>query len=170
MIRYVFAEDDVVAIKNAKLADPQAIGEALAAIATNAGGALTAPAVVDAARDPTSPLHLHFEWSDVIAAEKFRQDQAREIIRCIRVEDVDSEQPPRAFLSVAGRGGTSYRTLGDVKSSRDLQEVILAAAQRDLDAMERRYRQLEDVCVHLRLAKEAVVQRRRRRTESRAAA
>lgn len=167
MIKYVF-KDDPLPIKNAKDADPQTIGEALAAIATTAGGDLTPKAVVEAARDPRHTLHAHFDWDDASAAEKFRQDQARAIIRCIRIDD-DQEEPARAFLSVTGRGGVSYRTLGDVKSSSDLQLAVLKAAERELDAFERRYRELEDVCALVRSAR-STVRRRREKVETRSAA
>lgn len=168
MIRYVF-KDDPVAFKGAKNADPQKIGEELARLATNAGGDLTPKAVVEAARDPKNLLHPHFEWDDAIAADRYRQDQAREIIRCIRVEDDETEQPERAFLSVAGKGGTSYRTLQDVRSSIDLQKAVLSAAERDLDAFERRYRDMIDVCDLVRSARERV-KARRNKIETRAAA
>lgn len=48
-------------------------------------GRLTASAVVDAARDEESPLHARFEWNDGVAAERWRLEQARELIRGVRV-------------------------------------------------------------------------------------
>lgn len=165
MIKYTFS-DEIVTIKNAKDADPQVIGEALATLSTKAGGPLTPQAVVAFAADPKSPLHRHFEWDDKIAADKFRQDQAREMIRLIRIDD-RTDDPPRAFLSVADRGGVAYRTLGDVQSSLDLQRAVLAAAERDLDAFEKRYRELSDICNLVREAK-TQVRRRRHNLESRA--
>ncbi|MFO0271514.1 MAG: hypothetical protein ACK53W_13385 [Gemmatimonadota bacterium] len=44
-------------------------------------GRIVPAEVVDAARDPTSPLHGHFEWDDTVAAERHRLDQARQLIR-----------------------------------------------------------------------------------------
>lgn len=49
------------------------------------GGTLTPQAVVAAAKDPTNPLHNYFEWRDDIAAEAFRIDQARTLIRSVKV-------------------------------------------------------------------------------------
>lgn len=48
-------------------------------------GRLTANDVVEAARDPRSPLHEHFEWDDDAAAEAWRIEQARRLIRTVRL-------------------------------------------------------------------------------------
>lgn len=165
MVQYVF-RDEPLTIKAAKKAKPQVIGDALSAIATANGGRLTPVAVVDSARDPSHPLHVHFEWDDAKAAESFRLEQAREIIRVVRVED-DEREPPRAFLSVSeGRAGTSYRTLGDVMDSAELQNIVLAQAERDLVAFQRRYAQLVDVCDIVAKARDAVAKRRGRATSA----
>jgi len=50
----------------------------------DADGTVTATRVVDAARDIDHPFHSRFEWDDTIASEKFRQQQARTLIRSIR--------------------------------------------------------------------------------------
>lgn len=44
-------------------------------------GRLTPQKVVDAARDPDSPLHAEFIWDDAVAAEKHRLDKARRLLR-----------------------------------------------------------------------------------------
>ena len=48
-------------------------------------GRLTPDQVVEAARNPRSPLHGRFEWDDSAAAAKWRIEQARELIRTIKV-------------------------------------------------------------------------------------
>lgn len=159
MVEYVF-RDGPVTIKNAKKADPQKIGAALAKITEQQKGRLTPPAVVDAARDNRHPLHKFFEWDDAIAAESFRLDQARTLIRSIRLVGEDDIEAPPAFLSVADKGGTSYRTYAEVMDSADLQNTVLAAAERDLAAFEKRYRQLADICEVIRDAREKIAARR----------
>src|SRR5215475_4546630 len=98
VIRYQFKEAPLV-IKNAKNANPQKIGEALAKIAEQDGG-LTPAATVNAARPERHVLHKHFEWDNDIAAELFREDQARGLIRCIRIVDETDDTPKMAFLSI----------------------------------------------------------------------
>lgn len=61
-----------------------AIAARLAKIAAEAGG-LTADRVLMDAKRPNSPLHSEFEWDDSIAADQFRVEQARALIRSVRV-------------------------------------------------------------------------------------
>ena len=49
-------------------------------------GRLTPEAVVEAARSEDDPMHSYFEWDDAKAGEKYRVDQARTLIRSVRVE------------------------------------------------------------------------------------
>ena len=167
MIRYIFREEPV-AILNAKKADPQKIGQALAKVAEEGGGRLTPPAVVAAARSPKSALHKHFLWDDAKAAEAYRLDQARAMIGVIRIDD-ESDEPKRAFLSVKDPDGVSYRTAAEVAGSLDLQLAVLRQAEKDLDAWTKRYRQLTDICEDVSAAREKV-RSRRERAESRASA
>jgi len=166
MIRYSF-KDDPLTLKNAKKADPQAIGEALEKITVAGGGRLTPTAVVEAARNTRNPLHRHFEWDDAEAAASYRLDQARQIIRVIRVEDDDSVSPARAFVNIVDKVGAAYRRLEDIKNSADLQALVLQQAERDLKSFETRYRELGEICEIVRDAREAIAERRRKTTESR---
>ncbi len=159
MIKYTFRDDGPVAIKNAAKANPQKIGEELARVAKANSGHLTPKAVVETAKNPRSSLHKLFEWDDAKAADSWRLEQAREIVRVIRISEDDAE-PVRAFLSIGDKAGTSYRTASDVSASRDLQLAVLRQAERDLEAFERRYRDLEDICESVRLTRERVTQRR----------
>lgn len=162
MIKYVFKEDKVLSIKGADKADPQRIGEALEAISAKAGGHLTPPDIVETARNPRHVLHKHFEWDDQVAAESYRLDQARSLVQCIHVEAGETESGvARAYLSVREKDGTSYRSIGDVLQSADLQAKVLAAAERDLLSFESRYRSLSDICHLIRQAREQVQERRK---------
>lgn len=59
---------------------------ALLTLAEAHGGRLTPEAVVEAASDPDSPLHSAFTWDDAEAAHQHRLDQARFLIRRVRVD------------------------------------------------------------------------------------
>ena len=52
----------------------------------NQYGQLAPEVVVDAAKDTDSPLHNYFEWSDDVAGHAYRLDQARQLIRSVKVE------------------------------------------------------------------------------------
>lgn len=156
MIRYAFREP--LTIKGAKNADPQIIGKALDAIEQERGGRITPKAVVETAKDEANPLHPFFEWDDAKAAEAYRLDQARVIIRSIQVKDEEGDQHP-AYFSVNEKGGQSYRSYSDVMSSRDLQLAVLRSAKRDLDAWENRYRELVEICELIRPASRRLSER-----------
>ncbi len=167
MIKYVFADDEPLRIKAAKDADAQTIGEELARIGAQHEGRLKPDDVVSAARAPDNPLHRHFEWNDEAAAEAYRLDQARSIIRVVRVADVDDE-PKRAYVSISDKAGTAYRAIGEVRTSVDLQARLLAQAEKDLEAMEKRYRSISMICEGVKELREKL--KRKAEKESRPAA
>jgi chorismate mutase len=59
-------------------------------IRTANGGILEAEDVLSAASNPKSPLHPMFEWDDRTAAHNYRLDQARELIRSVHIETVNT--------------------------------------------------------------------------------
>lgn len=67
-------------------------------------GAVTPPAVVEAARPKGSPLHGEFEWSNAEAARLYREEQARHLMRSLVVvykkPDGTKTEPVRAFVKV----------------------------------------------------------------------
>lgn len=65
--------------------EQKAIEEALTEIAESNDGRLTADAVVAAAAKKDSVLHALFEWDSKKAAHQYRLDQARSLIRSVRV-------------------------------------------------------------------------------------
>lgn len=123
------------------------VREALLAL-YEARGVLVPAAVVDAARDEASPLHSCFEWDDGVAAERHREDQARSLIRRVRVTFVsEAAQPPRVvqvrqFENVPGSGG--YLSIEDVGRRPDLRDEVLAQARQDFLALRLRYQMLAE--------------------------
>lgn len=70
--------------------DPDLAGQALAEIEAKSGN-LTAFNVVDAARPKRSPLHGAFEWDNTVAAESWRLEQARSMIKSIEIVTIDDQ-------------------------------------------------------------------------------
>lgn len=62
------------------------IERALARLCSEGGGRLTPEAVVKEAEDPSSPLHGEFVWDNTEAARLYRLQQARQLIRVVKVE------------------------------------------------------------------------------------
>ncbi|MEY8313484.1 hypothetical protein AALA61_16315 [Oscillospiraceae bacterium 42-9] len=81
----------------------QAAGEYLETL-EQAHGEITPKIVLDSARLESSLLHPCFEWNDGVAAEKYRETQARFLIRNLVVKVEQADSPPqavRAYVNVA---------------------------------------------------------------------
>jgi hypothetical protein len=118
------------------------IATELARIAAESDGQLIPARVVDAARDPASPLHDKFEWDDSKAAEAHRLNQARTLIRSVKMV-VETNQriiTAPAFVrdpTHAARDGGYVHTLS-LRSDEDLaREAVIAEFQRASAALKR---------------------------------
>lgn len=114
----------------------------------DAHNVLTPSLVVNTARDPEHPLHSRFEWDDAVAGERWRQAQAHELIRSVRVvykkaEGKESAQSVRAFHAVQSPNGFVYEPVEKVTADPLLAQMVL----RD---MEREWKQLKDRYGHFR--------------------
>lgn len=126
-----------------------------------AHGELTPTAVVDAARPPDAPLHPEFEWDDHEAAEQWRKEQARHLIAHIVVTYAHEDKSPlqvRAYSSISDIDGRVYVRTDAAMSEEDARTRLLATALRELDAMRKRYRDLNELA-SIFLAAEEVKQR-----------
>lgn len=146
-------------------ADAQPVGEELERLQRRNGERLTARIVVDAARSEESPLHAAFEWDDVRAAERYREDQARHVLACIRIvdtwaEDGSVEKTMRAFVNLTETVGTdeqrAYIPIARVLSDRDLLAQALARAASELRSFEDRYASFEVIAASARMAREQI--------------
>lgn len=120
------------------------VSDELAAIASSNGGVLLPAKVVEFARNPETALHAKFDWNDSEAAEKWRLEQARQVIRLNVVVIPNHNAPVRAYVSLTpdreGEGG--YRRLVDIISRDDLAAQMLADALADLRSVKRKYEAL----------------------------
>lgn len=108
-------------------------------------GCLEPSAVVEESRPQGAPLHAAFEWDDAVAAEKYREMQAGDIIRAVvAVEPGKKEKSAvRAFVHVQ----ETYRPMALVVQSRDMMQELQDSALRELQAFQRKYRELQRVGV-----------------------
>lgn len=103
------------------------IEEVLTHIAATNGGVLTPDDVVEAARDPASPLHERFEWDDSKAAHAHRIYQARKVIASVRVIVRESERVmvvPQ-FVSTSTFGQSRYEHIDAVRENKDASMRVL---------------------------------------------
>jgi hypothetical protein len=88
-------------------------------------GELTPDIVVDAARDEHAVLHPAFEWDDEIAAQNFRKQQARHLLRGVCIVRDEGEPIPMHFHIVTDDGG-KYESVERIQNDPDLYEAALA--------------------------------------------
>jgi hypothetical protein len=105
-------------------------------------GKLIPDQVVSEAADPSSPLHDRFEWDDAIAGHQHRKEQARALIRKVRLV-VNQNPPVRAFVHVRSTG--SYLPIREAMTVVDYREQVLEQFQRDADRFAQRWANIQIV-------------------------
>lgn len=110
-------------------------------------GLLKPEVVVEAARPASSPLHGSFEWDDGEAAEMWRIEQARHLIRVYVTVVEGSSTESRAFVALSSdrASGGGYRAIVSVLHDEDLRNVLLADALRDMKTFRERYAALNEM-------------------------
>lgn len=109
-------------------------------------GELTPQDVVTDARNSNSPLHPFFEWDDGAAAEHYRLQQARGLIRSVVAIYVQEDRPAtrvRAYVHVPEKGAPHYRDTAQAMSAKKTRDLVLQRAWRELQAWRTRYRDLK---------------------------
>lgn len=120
-------------------ADAQEAGEVLNRLELE--GRLSAKGLLDESRPENAPLHKEFEWNDGVAAENWREHQARHIIGSILVIPEKSE-PVRGFFKIE-RSGNRYESIQTILESRDKTNLLLEEAFKELSRIEMKYKTLD---------------------------
>ena len=123
------------------------VQRALAAL-ENDDGVITPEAVVAAAAPPDSALHGYFTWDDAKAAHAHRLDQARTLIRSVKVEFRIDRKVVRSVAYVrdpqADAGEQGYRSVAELRRVPDEARNAVVAAFAAAAAHLRRARELAD--------------------------
>lgn len=112
-------------------------------------GSLTPKMVVEEARPTSHPLHTHFEWDDSIAGEKYREHQASELIRSVKIKYVrrDKEQTEdvRLFVSVRDpEGGYAYHPVDVIAEDPLLSQIVLRDIEREWVQLRNKYGHIKE--------------------------
>ena len=106
-------------------------------------GKLTPVLVVDEARDESSPLHHHFDWDNDDAAESWRKEQARLLIKSVRItyEVGGKDHSVRAFHAIRQEhlNEPVYEPSEVVATDPMLREIVLRQMERDWESLHARY-------------------------------
>lgn len=130
--------------------DAERAGRVIQDIQGHAGGACAPKALVDAAKSPKSPIHHLFEWNDGVAAERYRLEQARWVIRSVRIEYQSADQKTvsvRPFIAVSEPGESQKVYVGIDRAMQDetYRLEVVEQALADLHSFYRRYTQFKEL-------------------------
>lgn len=126
----------------------QLVGEALADIETR-DGRVTPTVVVDNARPVDAPLHKAFDWNDETAAENWRLEQARHLIRAVAVRQIGDHSPPepvRAFVSIiTDDDDREYLSTVTVMGDAEKRARFIARALEEIETWRRRHEAFDEL-------------------------
>ena len=111
--------------------------------------------VVDAARDPSSPLHDEFEWDDDAAAEAYRLAQAGALVRRVLATIIKRDPKTKRLTATVTRQYQSrpsqrhrdggYETLQDILSDEDKRAELIGRVLREMRSYRKRYEELVEL-------------------------
>lgn len=107
-------------------------------------GTLEAADVVDESRPEEAVLHPCFEWRDPVAAELWREHQARGIINCIiTVKETESggTTPVRAFFHVSD----GYAPVDVILETPDKRTELEQFALREMKVFQEKFRTITEL-------------------------
>jgi len=130
----------------------QEYGEELQRIAEKNGGSLKPEVVVEEARDKNSVLHDYFQWDNKKAGERWRIFQARQLINHIEyvIEYEEQEKTVPLFISIVRQDADEkprreYVSIDVVAKDKDLYELTLQEALKELMAWQMKYQNLKEL-------------------------
>lgn len=125
--------------------DAQTAGEELARIHAE-HGRLTPRAVVDESLPEDAPLHPAFEWRDNVAADEYRQIQARSLIKTVEVirPAEDEKEPEPVYVKVAN-SPAQYERSSKVAQTPDMFESAFMLACQRLQSAQKAIEHLQQI-------------------------
>lgn len=109
-------------------------------------GALTPVLVVETARDPGHPLHSRFDWDDSVAAEKWRLEQASQLLRVTKRVDLSRPTDLRAFTAIKGENShkADYVPTEEALADDFTRAIVLRDMKREWQLFKRRYEHMAE--------------------------
>lgn len=122
-------------------ADAQLVAEEIVSIGENA----TPAQILGKARDPETELHKCFEWRDDVAAEKYRLQQARQVVCHLVIrETIREDRPPIRFMLQA-KNGAGYEPTKIIYKDPDKYQALLDGVLRQLVAIRNKHSNLAEL-------------------------
>ena len=107
-------------------------------------GKFTPMEVLEKAKDETTELHKCFEWNDSIAAEKYRLEQAKNIIRMLVYKKENKEQQVVRYYAKTETKHV-YQPTKQFLGQEDEYQGLLRRALAELEAFKNKYHTLTEL-------------------------
>jgi hypothetical protein len=129
--------------------DAQTAGTFLENLKAENDGILQPDDVVEAAKDPESPIHDEFEWDLQKAANNHWKDRARNLMNhlaVVRVYAEDASEGVSAFVNVEVAQSTrGYVAMSQVVANDDWRQQMVDDVLNRLKALQKKYEQLDEL-------------------------
>ena len=129
--------------------DAQIIGDELSRIREIYDGEIRPQDVLEESKDINSPIHDYFDWDDKSAANKWRIDQARRMIRYVLViiQTDDGPKETRAMVSVSSEEvrGKRYVSIAKAMSNDNYRAQMISEALRKAHSWKENYKKLKEL-------------------------
>ena len=126
--------------------DANDVGKELEDIEKKEG--VTPENVVEYAKNEGTTLNKMFEWDNEIAGEKYRIQQARDILRNISVEYIKKDNTKtqiRAYVKTTLKHNDEYRSIESVISDEEQYALLLNQAYKELNSTKNKYAELQEI-------------------------
>lgn len=124
-------------------ADAQRVADEIYSI----GETATPKQIVALAKNEQTELHKCFEWNDSIAAEHYRIQQARDVVRhlVIKRPEENKEKPQNLRLFFKPVGSEGYRPTELIMKNENEYERLLETARAELHMFKKKYSMLTEL-------------------------
>ena len=100
--------------------------------------------IVDYAEEhPDSELYKCFTWDDSKAANEWRKQEARQVVRLLVFADDETKQPTQ--IRVLQKATDAYEPVKTIVRNNDEYAKLLAMAKAELKAFRERYKQINEL-------------------------
>ena len=129
--------------------DPQKVADEIFSISDTP----TTDQVVEMAKDPGTESHALFDWDDAVAGPKWRKEQAKMIMRNLKVEFVQEEKAEdeaKTFLPVRMFYGnpvesSGYAAITTIMGNKDMYDQLLERAKMEIKSFRKKYAMLKEL-------------------------
>lgn len=127
--------------------DVERITYEIKAVSEKENGVLTAPALVEYGKNPETELHKYFEWDDKVCGDKWRNQQASQIIRAVIIVTEKEEEIQNWHLTYeeVGEEKVKFYVSSDklalneklIENARKMALKYLNGLERELNELDR---------------------------------